>query len=147
MHSNQISIAGALACMILIGAAGCGTAKVPRTEIVGELSLDGNPVAQAEVLFSAKAASRKDLGTYSANVVDGAFKIAKSQGPPVGDYDVIVVPAEEDSEEVFSRIRERQGAALAKRDDFVAAVARKGPIRISLTANQVNSVSIALTTN
>lgn len=124
---------------------GCGRSGPSRTELVGEVSLDGTPVAQAQVYLSAKAANLKIPGTYSAYVVDGSFDFSRSQGPPPGEYDLTFKPVEEDAEEVFQRIREKKRNALAERDKFLSAVARKCPMRVMLSAEDVNVVTVNLT--
>ena len=96
-------------------------------------------------MLTAKVADRAKIGTYSAAVVDGVFKFTKRQGPPPGDYELIVHPIEEDSEEVFNQIREKKRKATETRDQFLAAVARKGEIRVKLASDKANTVAVELT--
>ncbi|HEY0982106.1 hypothetical protein [Schlesneria sp.] len=126
-------------------AIGCGTSSSSHTELFGEVSLDGKPVDEAIVYLSCKASDSQTGGTFIAEVIGGEFEFPRDQGPPPGEYEVILKPVEEDSEELFLRIREQKRNALVQRDQFLAAVARKGTIRVSLSDDDSNQIKIDLT--
>lgn len=120
--------------------------RVPQAEVFGEVTLDGEPVAEAQVYLSPKASAKRDVGVFSASVFDGTFEIPLKEGPPPGEYEVFLQPVDEDAEELAEQLMQRKGRALAEREQFRAAVARKGPIRVELAADEVNEISIQLTT-
>ncbi|WP_397568233.1 hypothetical protein [Schlesneria sp. T3-172] len=140
----QIVLAGCLGFLALL-LPGCGTSPIPHTELFGEVSLDGKPVDEAVVYLSAKTGDSRMRGTYTAEVIDGEFEFPRDQGPPPGEYEIILKPIEDDSEELFVRIREQKRQALLQRDQFLAAVARKGTIRVSLSEDDTNQIKIDLT--
>lgn len=136
-------------CLLTMALAGCGTAAVERVEVVGEVTLDGDPVEQAHVYLTAKvphAAGKSFVGTYAAMVLDGTFEFPLQAGPPPGEYELIVMPVEPDSEEVFTQVQSREPGLLAERNRLQAAANRKGPIRVELTSDDVNELTIELTT-
>lgn len=145
MNSNLRIPLGCMTLVWIAMVAGCGTSD-PRAEVIGELTLNGDPVEQAQVYLSAKSSDRNATNTFSASVVDGTFEFSKIQGPPPGEYEVFIQPVEDDPEEILERVMEKKGTGLADRNQFLSAVARKGPIRIDLLADEINEVSIQLTT-
>lgn len=77
----------------LIAVAGCGQ-KEPLARVSGTVTFEGEPVAEALVIFSGEA-----QGTHmTAKVVDGKYTVkrAKAKGIPPGDYRVAVSPPIED---------------------------------------------------
>ncbi len=87
----------------------------------------------------------KRFGTFDADVLDGEFQIPLSDGPPLGEYVVIVQPIEPDSEEAFEQLRQRQPVLLQDRNRFLQAVRLTGPIRVELTPEDTNVLTIELT--
>lgn len=136
-----------LACGLMLATtlAGCAQ-RAPQTEVVGEVTLDGDPVAVAQIHLSPKGVTSTGAGVFSASIVDGAFEIPQAEGPPPGEYELFIQPVDEDAEEIAEQLMRKKGWALAEREQFRAAVARKGPIRIELAADELNEVSIQLTT-
>lgn len=145
MNSNSCSNTGWRYGVLTALWLGCGGATSPHAELLGEVSLDGRPIEEAIVYLSKKVPDRKSIATYEAFVVDGEFEFSSHQAPPPGDYEVILKPVEEDSEEMFERIREKKRNGLIERDQFLAAVARRGTIRVSLSADDTNLITIDLT--
>lgn len=146
MNSKCYSWVNQVRWSLIVLLVGCGAQVTPQVETVGEISLDGVPVERAQVYLSARALDKKTPGTYGASVVAGMFEFPKHQGLPPGEYELIVKPIEEDPEEVFERMRKNKRKALARRDQFLSAVARKGPIRVELSSDELNAVTINLTT-
>lgn len=145
MSSRRIVSALASGLLLTFFLAGCAQ-RVPQTEVVGEVTLDGEPVAVAQVYLSPNGDALKSPGVFSASIVDGAFEIPQVEGPPPGEYDVFIQPVDEDAEDIAEQLMRKKGRALAEREQFRAAVARKGRIRVELAADEVNEVSIQLTT-
>jgi hypothetical protein len=126
---------------------GCGHSRPPGTEVVGEVVLNGKPVAAAHVFFTTKSSGKKSdelPATFSATVVDGSFLFDQQDGPPPGEYEVVVKPVEPDAEEAMAELVARKGTLIQQRDDFLAAARRKGPIQVELSADDVNNVVIEL---
>ncbi len=147
MNSKSLLTVGLMGvCFALL--TGCGGTQAPRTEVLGEVTLDGDPVGEAQVYLTVKSSTFGDKSmpaTFSAAVVDGSFQFASQQGPPPGEYEVVLKPMEPDAEEAFEELRKRSGSLIADRNKFLNAVQRKGPIRIELSADEVNELSIELT--
>ncbi|MCE9546053.1 MAG: hypothetical protein K8T25_11105 [Planctomycetia bacterium] len=62
--------------------AGCGSDGVPRVAVEGNVLLDDKPVPFATIQFIPAADTPGPLAT--ATVIDGHYRLAKSQGPPIG---------------------------------------------------------------
>lgn len=77
-------------CLALVVGAGCGKSGT-RSEVRGQVLLDGQPLAQAEVQLLSKAGSSMHSGTTDA---DGNFVIAEDAGSttPIqpGEYVALV---------------------------------------------------------
>lgn len=132
--------------VLFVLCAGCSQG-VPRAEVIGAVTLNGDPVLDAQVYLSPKSGAAKPQGTYSAAVVAGTFEFIGEQGPPPGDYEIFVQPLEEEeAEDVFERVKEGKRKALFSRDQLLSAIARQGTIQIELLADEVHEVSIELTT-
>ncbi|HJZ59688.1 MAG TPA: hypothetical protein VKE74_32390 [Gemmataceae bacterium] len=73
--------------MVLALAVGCGDADQPprRGTIQGKVTLDGKPVAKANVRFIALEARGVNV---LASVTDGVYQVPDGQGPTKGKYRV-----------------------------------------------------------
>jgi hypothetical protein len=129
-------------------AAGCGDSS-PKAKVTGRLTLDGVPVERAQVYLVAKPQPlpmrSRTAATFTADVVDGWFEIPRQFGPPPGEYDVVVQPLDPEFEDVLQKRDDKGGNPLAERNQFLAAVARKGPIQVELTGDSEIELDIALT--
>lgn len=146
MNSNCRLMAH-FALVVSLFSCGCGKPAVTRSEVVGSLTLDSVPVSSAQVILSRKQGFTKqaDLtGRYNARVSEGKFKFPLSTGPVPGEYIVSIQPDEPESEEVAEQLKNKQSDLLQSRNQFVGAVARKGPITIAVNANQVSNLQIDL---
>ena len=77
----------ALAVFLACSAAclsGCGSGGVRRVEVSGEVTLDGQPLDNASVLFSPTGKGPSAGGKIEA----GTFRIERSRGPRPGPYRV-----------------------------------------------------------
>ena len=133
--------------LLLPVAIGCGGQETPHVEVIGEVTLDGEPVPQAQVYLtpSLSAAATPSDGTYAAAVTDGLFELPLQSGPPPGEYEVYVKPVEPDAEEVLQQARTKQTGLLAERKQLLNAIAKQGPIRVELVENELNDLIIELT--
>ena len=57
---------------------GCGSGGPTKTEVSGKVSLDGKPIAEADILF---IPSDKSLGADGGKIVDGGFRFPAKIGP------------------------------------------------------------------
>lgn len=142
-----------LPCLIfgLVAAAlsGCGGATVPCTEVIGEVTLDGEPVGEAQVYLTLKSAQPREKGrsaTFTAAVIDGSFLFDQLSGPPPGEYEVVVKPVEPDADEVMAELLARKDTLIRDRNTFLTAASRNGPIRVELTGGDTHEMVIELTT-
>ena len=78
---------GIVAVVALTPAAGCSSAPAPprRGKIYGQVTLDGKPVAKANIRFIALEASGVNV---LAPVKDGIYEVPEDQGPVKGKYRV-----------------------------------------------------------
>ncbi|WP_437185115.1 hypothetical protein SH668x_002206 [Planctomicrobium sp. SH668] len=79
-----------LICSLLIG---CGAAKKPEfLTVVGKVDLNGEPVQFGSISFIPEGGLAGPSG--GAEVVNGAYTVAKSQGLVPGNYrvEVVVIP-------------------------------------------------------
>src|SRR5215207_5443241 len=68
--------------------AGCAPAGPQRAEVSGTVKLDGEPVAEGAInFFPTEGTTGPEAG---AEIKDGKFYIARSQGPVVGTHRVVL---------------------------------------------------------
>lgn len=149
MNSKRPLSIGCLIAALAASLAGCGGTKFPRTELISEVTLDGDPVGEAQVYLTLKSVNPRDKGnpaTFTAAVVDGSFLFDQRNGPPPGEYEVVVMPVEPDAEEAMAELLARKGTLIRDRSTFLAAAGRKGPIRVELSGEDLNEMLIELTT-
>ena len=81
--------AATIACVVLAMSAGCSR-KLP-CRVLGQVSFNGKPVAQAQVYFSNASLG---IGTLVDVQADGSFEVktAKGSGLPAGTYQLAVRP-------------------------------------------------------
>jgi len=145
VNSKSLRNIGGFLVLIMPVLAGCGGGDIPRVDVVGEVMLDGEPVSEAHIYLTATSSLGKETrATFSASVVDGQFEFTGGDRPPPGDYEIVVKPLEPDAEEAFEELRNRNAPLIQDRNKFLAAVTKKGPIRIDLTMDDVNQVMIEL---
>jgi hypothetical protein len=133
-------------CCLTLLAAGCGR-STEQAQVVGNITWDGVPVENARIYLSTKAPPSKKSkapATFTAAVVDGSFQFQRPLPPP-GEYVVTVQPVDLDVEELLETLKDKQGNPIKDRDRLLAAVAKKGPIHVELTAGDVNELEIELT--
>jgi hypothetical protein len=66
--------------------AGCGDAGPERAEVLGKVTFEGTPVASGSIAFiPAPGTTGPSVG---GAINDGAYRIARSQGPVLGSYRV-----------------------------------------------------------
>lgn len=90
-------VSWALAAGLLI-VAGCGVSLVP---VSGKVTLNGEPVANLQVLFEPQDSSRGAAG-MGFTKADGSFELhypGSQKGAPAGDYIVRITPTETDDPE------------------------------------------------
>ena len=147
MRSDQLTMSTTLlALAILTSSMGCGSSNPSHVQVMGKVTLDGKPVPEAQVYLSSNApgTAGKIVRTHSAIVVDGAFQFPARNGPPPGDYEVIVRPVEPDTDAVWEQMKSKDRSLLKDREGLIEAVKRKGPVNVKLETRNVNVVSIEL---
>lgn len=147
MNSDRLMAWWVRVFVLIPLAAGCGDSS-PKAKVTGRLTLDGVPVERAQVYLFAKSQplpQRSRTAAFTAAVIDGWFEIPRKIGPPPGEYDVVVQPLDPEFEDVLQKRGDKRGNPLAERNQFLAAVARKGPIQVELTGDSEIELDIALT--
>ncbi len=145
MNSNFLNLSAALSALCLLAGVGCSRSQHPveRADVIGFVTLDGEPVEQASVSLS--PCSFAGQGTVVGMVSDGLFEFSGTKGPSPGAYEVILRPEEPDEEYVLTQIQERKGRPLKARDSFLKAVQRKGPVIVNVSTDTTNEFEIELT--
>ena len=79
--------------LLVIGFTGCGGDGIKRTPIVGRLTLNGEPLANASVEFTPQG-STQGIGAMGISDTQGKFEVISSrkghEGIPPGEYSVRV---------------------------------------------------------
>jgi hypothetical protein len=112
-----------ISCLAVI--AGCGSGKIP---VDGTVLLDGQPLANADVLFMPKSGGRPATGKTNA---DGKFKLSTDRpddGVLPGEYDVGVNAVSVTYE------KSPDGSEFAERDTWLAPQRYGKPSTSGLTA-------------
>jgi hypothetical protein len=94
---------------------GCGSGPTDfdadlRRAVTGEVTLDGQPLSHARILFEPRASAGVNTQA-SADVVDGRFSIPIQRGPAAGEYCVLFDAVILDDVEA---VRQAQGGARPK---------------------------------
>jgi hypothetical protein len=71
------------ATIALVATQGCSSGDIPRAEVHGRVTLDGNPIAKGQIRFVPT-----DGPVWLANVQDGKYSTAGTKGVPKGDLRV-----------------------------------------------------------
>lgn len=109
-QQTWLEVAASMAlCSLLVC---CGkTPEAARIPVTGRVTLDGKPLANGSVQFLPRGSIRADA---TALVVNGEFQLDEHHGPPAGDYDVCVIPAAPEFEEVEAAMRNGAPAPLQR---------------------------------
>jgi hypothetical protein len=75
----------------VMGCSGSAPDDRPRQAVSGEVTLDGKPLDNAQIVFDPK--SKTDGVGAFGTIVEGHFSIAKSEGPVPGSYFVRISSA------------------------------------------------------
>lgn len=86
-------IHGVVAALFTVPILGCGSGPTDfdselRRAVTGEVTLDGQPLSHARILFEPLASAGVNTQA-SADVVDGRFSIPIWRGPAAGEYRVL----------------------------------------------------------
>lgn len=73
------ALATAFALIVLVG---CGGAARDRAAVSGQVTFDGQPLANGQVVFEPRGQGRMAI----AQLVDGRYAIAAERGPTAGEY-------------------------------------------------------------
>ncbi|MDG3003443.1 hypothetical protein [Paludisphaera mucosa] len=82
---------------LALALAGCGETGdlLPREPVSGKVTIEGQPLAKGSILFRPAGGGTEAGG----EVAEGAFEVARADGPPPGKYQVSVTEAVERPEE------------------------------------------------
>lgn len=90
MHNSAFRLTSAVlaGCLLLPTVAGCGGDGWQRTTVSGNVTVGGTPLKAGRILFIPQSPTNGPVA--SAAVVDGAYTIAKKEGPVAGLHRVEV---------------------------------------------------------
>lgn len=87
VRAGLVGLSGVVLCVALGGCGGGATDDLPRQAVSGKVTLDGKPLARGSIQFQPVAGQGVAAG---GEVKDGAYSVAREQGPVPGDYQVII---------------------------------------------------------
>ena len=128
--------------MLLAVAAGCGQKGPPRAAIEGLVTVSGQPLAAGRILFTPQPPTEGPAS--SARIVGGRYRLARSEGPVIGQNRVQV---EADLELGFALDDE---AAFAKRgkplppNPIPPAFNTNSTLAVSVEADKSNHFDISI---
>ncbi len=93
-----------LLAVLALGMIGCSSSNPTRLEVSGEVTMDGKPLENATIQFHPE---QELIVLGKTRVIQGAFSMVSPEGLPVGEYDVTIIPAEPEFEEI--EIARRRG--------------------------------------
>ncbi|MCO6454582.1 MAG: hypothetical protein J5I93_04620 [Pirellulaceae bacterium] len=100
----------ALACLLLAAAcAACGRSGPSRYAASGSVTLGGQPLDQASIIFEPRG---KGGLVVAAPVVNGQFAWTERNGPAAGEYDVRVNPHGVDETEARQIVQQNTGRPI-----------------------------------
>lgn len=116
--------------LLLIVAAGCGTDDGPElTEVAGTITLGGEPLADARVIFTPSGGGRPAYGLTNS---DGEYELGYSttgMGTPPGEYIVKITTYREPEEDIET------GETTPERPENVPAIYNQpSTLRIAVPA-------------
>lgn len=124
------------ACLLLAATcAACGRSGPPRYAASGSVTLGGQPLDQASVIFEPRG---KGGPVVAAPVVNGQFTWTERNGPAAGEYDVRVNPHAVDETEAMQIVQQQTGrpiesvavpARYQRPGELTATVTPAGPNR------------------
>lgn len=77
---------------------GCSNSQDQRYAVSGKVTLDGQPVQDATIIFTPKGEGL----AAAASIVDGSFSLTEENGPTQGEFGVRINPKEAEMEELES---------------------------------------------
>jgi hypothetical protein len=123
-----------------LGFCGCSDAEHRRCAIIGQVTLDGQPVQDATIIFTPKGEGL----AAAASIVDGSFLMTEQNGPTRGDFGVRINPQAAELAEV-----EGHAAPLAPkngRPKIPQVYQRDGKLTATITGQADQSLRFELST-
>ncbi len=122
--------------IVLLASAGCIDDSRRRVAVSGTVTLDGEPVNDATIIFTP---SGKGLAA-AATIVDGKFQLTGVDGPTIGSHGVRINPNEAEMEEA-----DPASLAQAKRRPQIPKVyQRAGELTAILTGEPQQQLTFEL---
>ncbi|MCA9221079.1 MAG: hypothetical protein KDA71_12180 [Planctomycetales bacterium] len=136
---NLLVIAAAVG---LVTVAGCGgNSRPPRFAASGRVSLDGQPLSNAEIVFE----PRDSQGLVAvASVANGEFRWTEETGPTAGDFNVRINPLAMDEDEALRMV----SSGKRQRLELIAvpvAYQRPGQLEATVSSAGPNEFNFELT--
>lgn len=132
----------AVAVLLVTCSIGCGARSPQGVAASGTVTLDGRPVRNATAVFTPQ-----DLAGHSitVRVIDGQFRCDESAGLGAGQFDVCVISAEPELEEVEAAHREGEVSPL--NSSRIPVIYQKpGALTATVTEDGPNQFEFALST-
>jgi len=105
-------------CMSILAAmSGCGSEQLPGEPVVGNVSVDGNPIVDGRIWFL-PTSRENESRIASAAIVEGAYEIDSGLGPVPGRH-VVRIEAYDRSKEQQEVFDEDTGETVTKNVEMV----------------------------
>jgi hypothetical protein len=111
LRSGCVMIMSALPCVVLTSILGCGGSnQLARAPVTGQVTLDGEPVSEATILFRPEV-GRAGTGRVENGVIVEASTYGINDGIVLGTHKVAIQPIPDDPPPAPSRIEEENNIA------------------------------------
>ena len=128
-----------LAALALVLSAGCGDVPDNLGRVSGKVTLDGQPLANATVVFSPKTAASQSIAVTDANGEYSLLYAAKIRGAEPGEHRVAVstfTEGDPDGDPPVAKVAERVPYKYNLRSELSATVSRgKNTVNLDLATD------------
>lgn len=128
-----------LAAFALVLSAGCGDVPDNLGRVSGKVTLDGQPLANATVVFSPKTAASQSIAVTDANGEYSLLYAAKIRGAEPGEHRVAVstfTEGDPDGDPPVAKVAERVPYKYNLRSELSATVSRgKNTVNLDLATD------------
>ncbi|UUO06091.1 hypothetical protein M4951_22365 [Blastopirellula sp. J2-11] len=111
LYQNRQVIRWSSLATIVLALVGCGREGVPRVEVSGAVSLDGQPLKEGMILFSPTG----EGPSASGDIREGSYEIERDAGPSPGNYRVEIRAYRDTG-------RKRKDAATGLMEDVIVGI-------------------------
>jgi hypothetical protein len=126
--------------LLVVCSVGCGSGTPQGVSAGGTVTLDGKPLQNATAVFTPRTPGGFPT---SVRIVEGRFQFDETQGLPAGEFDVCIIGAEPELEEVDAAHREGRPSPLGS-SRIPAKYQQPGALTAAVTPDGPNEFEFAL---